>query len=102
MTFGPGDVFLAEDLTARDTRQHRTIGSEPTWMSDSPFPAVSSTEIKMASPPGRIDIILSCLVSTPKKPTARIFALRSPLSINGLGAARKTIGFPRSLGEVIK
>jgi hypothetical protein len=56
----------------------------------------------MASPPGRIDIILSCLVSTPKKPTARIFALRSPLSINGLGAARKTIGFPRSLGEVIK
>jgi NitT/TauT family transport system substrate-binding protein len=34
----------------------------------------------------------------PKKPTARIrLAIRSPLSINGLGAARKTIGFSAQL-----
>jgi len=63
-------------------------------MSDSHIPCGIAHGDKDGISPGRIDIILSCLVSTPKKPTARIrLAIRSQLSINGLGAARKTIGF---------
>jgi hypothetical protein len=39
ITFGPGDVFLAEDVTGQAIEPHLTIGLELTWTFKEPHPA---------------------------------------------------------------